>query len=1255
MASFTRIGLSLLTTCLGAIGIATAATGNELPDRVMDGVIVSQQPGAPTETPPPPTTEPTQTPEADTETESTPTTETTQPVVRILSPQPSTIGEPNTILVIQYPTGSQTQVTVNGKPIDPNLPTQTQSNPDQNLVIQSWYGVPLQSGENTLTVQTLPDGTPVSVQVRVEQTALRLEVFPGQNSRIPADGRSTVTINGQILGENNQPIAQDAIVTLTSSAGKFIGADQDTDLAGFQVLATQGQFTAQLQSALEPQKVKVRAAVEELREAKQTGAELPTFITDAPVALDQPPIGVEDPKKTETLRPELKNLEAYTQVEFITNLRPSLVSGVINLRIGKAATDYYSSFREFLDPEDLDDGTEADFSASVFATGKVGQWLVTGAYNNQRPLNQTCDGETRLFRDTQFCDQLYPVYGDSSTVDYLTPSIDSVYLKLERTSPVENAETDYFMWGDYTTQEFSRPSQLFGATGRQLHGFKGNYSLGNLQATLLFANNIEGFQRDTILPNGTSGYYFLSRRRLVGGSESIFVEVEELNRPGTVIDRVALQRGGDYEIDYDEGRILFRRPLLATDYDIFGRTLVRRIVATYQFEGSGDTELYGGRLQYNFSRVFEQESWIAASYLVEDQGADDSELYGIDFLVPLGKDSRIVGEFARSTSNSIFRGDTSGSAYRLEMNSRLGTGILGRAYYRSVDEGFVNNATFSYNPGQTRYGGSLAARVARATQLQFQFDREINYGVSSLIRTDFDEYVTNPLTEAIPGNRVDNSLTTISAGVTQKIGNANLSLDYVNRTRDDRISGEFDEDSDQLVSRLAIPLAKKLIFRAQNDLNLGGNDRLYPDRTAFALDWAAFPGVTVRLAQQFFGKKSITSLDTLMDYRITENTSLTGRYSILNGANGMTGQGALGLNHRLKLAPGLRANLSYERIFGDVFGSTAAGDRFEQPYAFGQSASALGLSSGDSYSVGLEYTDNPAFKASARFERRNSSSGGDGTVISAAAAGKISPSLTALMRYQQANFANQTIRGIGDTADLKLGLAYRDISSDKFNALLRYEYRRNPDAIPESISFGDEGSREHVFGIEAIYAPTFRWEFYGKFALKSSRTSTSAANLIGTNTITLAQFRTTYRLGYNFDIAGEARWIDQSDTGFNEMGFAAEVGYYLTPDLRVGVGYSFGDVDDRDFRGRSEGGLYATFTVKLNELFDGFGIQKPLPRQQQESQVETVQQPNAPPTLAAGTWMTPANAEIPYYSGILEVFQPVTPPTEPQTEGGTTP
>ncbi len=78
--------------------------------------------------------------------------------------------------------------------------------------------------------------------------------------------------------------------------------------------------------------------------------------------------------------------------------------------------------------------------------------------------------------------------------------------------------------------------------------------------------------------------------------------------------------------------------------------------------------------------------------------------------------------------------------------------------------------------------------------------------------------------------------------------------------------------------------------------------------------------------------------------------------------------------------------------------------------------------------------------------------------------------------------------------------------------------------------------------------------------------------------------------------------LNQPTAGYSELGLVGELGYYLTPNLRLAAGYSSGSVNvDRDFNGsRSTGGLYLGLTVKLNELFDGFGLQKTPPPQQQE-------------------------------------------------------
>ncbi|HEY9606340.1 MAG TPA: hypothetical protein V6C85_32330, partial [Allocoleopsis sp.] len=652
--------------------------------------------------------------------------------------------------------------------------------------------------------------------------------------------------------------------------------------------------------------------------------------------------------------------------------------------------------------------------------------------------------------------------------------------------------------------------------------------------------------------------------------------------------------------------------------------LVRRIVVTYQYDSeNNDTQLYAGRVQYNFSHAFDLESWSAATYLREDQGAQDFELYGADFRVPLGPNGQIIGEYARSTNDSLFLGNVSGSAYRLEATGNITPNFNARAYYRSVTENFANNATTSFTPGQTRYGAALAYRLGSTTNIRAGYDFEENFGIAPAVRNDFFD-LFDPAPEPIPGSAVNNTLQTVSVGIEQKLfGDAVLGVDYVNRQREDRVGDIFTGNASQIVSRLAVPITSSLAFRAQHEQNLGGNsDPLYPNRTTFGLDWAAFPGVTMRLAHQFFdggllGHDSITSLDTILEHKLGENTSLTGRYSIISGFGDVIGQGAVGLNHRWVISPGLRMNVGYEHTFSNGLTPTAAGQRFYQPYAVGQSASSLALLGGDVYSVGVEYTDNSNFQASARVEHRTGS-GNDNTVFSVAGAGKLTPALTILARYEQANFANQLVEGLGDSANLRFGLAFRDPNSDRWNALLRYDYRKNPSTIPDTLLIGSgTGSTDHVFSAEATFAPSWRWEFYGKGAVRHSSTDL-ASNYTNSATIFLTQLRATYRLGYRMDLAVEGRWIGQDSPSYSETGVAVEAGYYLTPDLRIGVGYSFGSVDDRDFTGyRSDGGPYLNVSFKVNELLGGFGRQRVVPPQQRESRVEPVATGNSGSTTSA--------------------------------------
>ncbi|HEY0798390.1 MAG TPA: hypothetical protein VGD50_04525, partial [Candidatus Baltobacteraceae bacterium] len=358
-----------------------------------------------------------------------------------------------------------------------------------------------------------------------------------------ADGESLVQISGRILDADGKPVNGSVDVTLRSSMGAFIGTD-DSDAPGFHVTSTDGMFQAALQA--------------------------PTHSGTALVFADA------------------GKLHAQTKVIFTTSLRHGISAGVIDFHLGASNTDYHAPFEQFLS----DDSSPWTLQTTAFFQGPVGtasgsQAQLTAAFDNQNAINGDCSGITPIYGSTNqqtACTPRYGIYGDASTATSLANSSDNAYVRLEKNA-------DFVEWGDYDTSEFSSQGQTYGATSRQLHGAKGSYSLGRLSVTGLYATNVQAFQRDIIAPDGTSGNYYLSRQLILPGSEAVQLELEPLNRPGTVVGETALTAGVDYELNPETGSLLFTQPIAQTQTDpVTGMVLVQHIVVTYQYDGGSSSD-----------------------------------------------------------------------------------------------------------------------------------------------------------------------------------------------------------------------------------------------------------------------------------------------------------------------------------------------------------------------------------------------------------------------------------------------------------------------------------------------------------------------------------------------------------------------------------------------------------------------------------------------------------------------------------------
>ncbi|WP_414530768.1 hypothetical protein [Nodularia chucula] len=94
------------------------------------------------------------------------------PTVKILTPSTDTIADvPASTVILQFPIGQEIELRVNGVLADESSIGRTETNENTNLVTQTWFGVSLQEGLNTISAQIVgATEPPAIVQVTVRGT-----------------------------------------------------------------------------------------------------------------------------------------------------------------------------------------------------------------------------------------------------------------------------------------------------------------------------------------------------------------------------------------------------------------------------------------------------------------------------------------------------------------------------------------------------------------------------------------------------------------------------------------------------------------------------------------------------------------------------------------------------------------------------------------------------------------------------------------------------------------------------------------------------------------------------------------------------------------------------------------------------------------------------------------------------------------------------------------------------------------------------
>jgi hypothetical protein len=538
---------------------------------------------------------------------------------------------------------------------------------------------------------------------------------------------------------------------------------------------------------------------------------------------------------------------------------------------------------------------------------------------------------------------------------------------------------------------------------------------------------------------------------------------------------------------------------------------------------------------------------VGASYDRDDNPLSRYELGGANATLRLGPKTYLFGEIARSDSQS--RG--SGNAQRLELRHEDDR-LTARAYYGKTEPTFDNPSSY-LSSGRLEAGARVAARVAPRTVLKAEAIRtedQVNHGRRDGALGAVEHTLSNGVRLEAGGRWAQETtqpaqLTSI--GTTPNTfatlrGKATAPLPFAPR---DTVYAEYEQDVNDSERRMAAVGAEHP-FATRGKLYLR-HEFLSSINSPFALNDTQRRNATV------FG------IDT--DY--LPDQGVFSEYRVRDAIDGRTAEAAIGLRNAWTIAEGLRLNTTAEQI------STVS-----------TSAPLVLDTTSQAYTGAIEYTANPLWKASARLEYRDSTRN-DSWLASGGLAWKIARDWSMLARTVYLRTENDS-PGVGGTTQtrLQLGAAYRETDTNRWNWLSLVEQRYEADSSQAGLALHRS---VQIASMHIDYQPRRAWLATGRLAAKV--VDEDSLGLSSRYAGQLVSARLMHDLSARWDVSVQvsALFGDRASTG--QYGVGMEVGYLLTKNLWLSVGYNVFGFYDRDLTAADylDRGAFVRLRFKFDE------------------------------------------------------------------------
>ena len=893
-----------------------------------------------------------------------------------------------------------------------------------------------------------------------------------------------------------------------------------------------------------------------------------------------------------------------TTVSFVPELRPLLGVGVIEGRFnffkfkprGVRAVNSGEYFEQELKSLSRGDNGDSRIGgrAALFLKGRVqGKYLLTMRYDSQQ------DPEERLFRDIQ-PDQFYPIYGDAAVKGFDAQSTSSLYVRVDKNK-------SYLMHGDFTTSGDYSAQNFLGATSlgnyvRSLTGFKGHQENDRLKTNFFYSHDNSRQVVEEFPANGTSGPYRLQNTPFLENSEKVEIIVRDREQPSRILQSRPQSRFSDYMIDGLTEGILFRSPVPSRDANL---NLVY-IRVTYEVEQGGPRfSVFGADTQFNLSDRLQ-----LSTALVRDRNPQAPlDLLSASASYRFSPNTLLIGEWAHTDRN-----DTgSGSAQRLEF-SHEGARLLTRLFWGRSDESFDNPSSI-LNRGREEASGRLSYQFSPNSRLLGEVirTRDVNLSGARIGGQIGVEHALNQRARvALTLRRAKETGTSPLAGANQTPIDftsirARLSSQLPGRP-EAGVYAEYEQD---------IKDTSKRVLALGGEYQIANRSRLYAR-------YELISTLSGRYALYDNQSQHTTVFGIDTDYM--RNGHLFSEYRIRDAISGREAEAAIGLRNGWNLGRGLRVHTSLERV-QPLSNSVAQGVGLPLNGIDGKTTAA---------SIGVEFTRNPALKATTRLELRRGANS-NSVLHTFGAAYKANDDWTALAR----SIINQS-RGNGLGAlgglqhRLQLGIAYRQTSIDKWSGLAKYEYRADRDS--RSLLSNQLRRRLHLLTADVNYQPGARLTLSGHYAAKLLADTSN-----GISSSTSAQLisgRATYDWSRRSDISVIGSTLIGEGFSDRQYGLGVELGYMLSRNFWLSAGYNFVGFRDPDFveDNTRVQGSYLRFRYKFDE--DLFGARSSLERRALRDGESSNVSPNT------GEVAT---------SPLVPLAEPIVPESEPTPQASVTP